>query len=487
MKSITIAILTTIFLLASTFISCSNKKEEALVEKSFVSISKENPRYFEFENKTWVPVMINFIMPNGEPEQVFQTVERYFKNFSANGGNAVRIWISSPFLEIEDKKQGQYNPEKFKRIDTVISLAKKYGIKIKFTLQHIRTISPKEAGNALWSNSEALCITQGGSFKNINEYVDTPQGRIVYMNRIKALAEKYKDNEQIFGWELWNEMDALGSSDWYSFSTEILPAVKNLFPNHLVSQTLGSLHSEDAEQRYDKMFILEVNEYINVHRYLDPGTDWEQYDLVRQPADRIASTAVSFAYSKVDNLPILMNEIGAVEANHAGPSKLYPKDTLGILLHDMVFAPYFNGAAGCGAMWHWNDYIYNNNLWWHYQRFNEAVSSFDPAAEGFEPFYTEKDHLRVYGLRGKHHTLIWCRDGRNNWQTELIEGIAPEFCENFSLKLSDFNAPQIQSVKTYDPWTATTTELSVVNGQFTFPNFSRSIVVVLSHDSRKTR
>ncbi len=481
------SVVTILFILVS--ISCSSPKEkeqnEPAIEKSFVSISKENPRYFELENKTWVPVMINFIMPNGEPEQVYQTVERYFKNFSANGGNAVRIWISSPFLEIEDKKQGQYNPEKFKRIDTIISLAKKYGIKIKFTLQHIRTISPKEDGNALWSNSEVLSVIKGGSFKNINEYVDTPQGRIVYINRVKALADRYKDNKQIFGWELWNEMDAVGSSDWYSFSAEILPAVKDLFPNHLVTQTLGSLHSEEAEDRYEEMFTLRKNEYINVHRYLDPGTDWGQYNEVRQPADLIAATAVQFACKKVDSLPVLMNEIGAVEANHAGPSKLYPKDTLGILLHDMVFAPYFNGAAGCGAMWHWNDYLYNNNLWWHYQRFNEAVSPFDPATEGFESFVAEKDYLRLYGLRGNNHTLIWCRDGRNNWQTELIDGIAPESCENFLLKLSDFNNQQIHSVKTYNPWTDVITELSVVNGQFTLPHFSRSIVVVLSYGASK--
>jgi hypothetical protein len=62
-------------------------------------------------------------MPNGNENEVFPKVESYFKNFSENGDNAMRIWISSPFLEIEDRKQGEYSSVKFERIDKILELA----------------------------------------------------------------------------------------------------------------------------------------------------------------------------------------------------------------------------------------------------------------------------------------------------------------------------------------------------------------------------
>ncbi|MDP3445035.1 MAG: hypothetical protein Q8T08_19415 [Ignavibacteria bacterium] len=151
-------------LLAVTFflfaeISCTRKKarpefsDKTSGSESFIRLSAKNPRYFETtDGHTWIPIMINLVLPNGEEKEVFEKVDLYFRHFAENGGNAARIWISSPFLEIEDQKVGEYSEAKLNRIDSVLSLAKKYGIRIKFTLQHIRTIQPDEPGIALWSD-----------------------------------------------------------------------------------------------------------------------------------------------------------------------------------------------------------------------------------------------------------------------------------------------------------------------------------------------
>lgn len=59
--------------------------------------------------------------------------------------------------------------------------------------------------------------------------------------------------------------------------------------------------------------------------------------------------------------PVILAETGAVEPKHAGPSQYYPLDTVGIILHDALFAPFFSGAAGAGMIWHWDQYVANNN------------------------------------------------------------------------------------------------------------------------------
>src|SRR5690606_23495820 len=249
-------------------------------------------------------------------------------------GNAVRLWLSSPFWEIEDTQQGAYNPEKIARIDKLISLARQYNIRLKFTLQHIRSIKP-ETGRSSWSNKAILSDSSGGTFRNIDHYINSPEGKENYLSRAKVFSERYRDNEQIFSWELWNEMDAVDASDWYPFSEEILDSVKRLFPNHLVAQTLGSLHSPDADDRYEDLLTLQENDYITVHRYLDPGTDWHQYEHVHGPIDLLISQSIQFVYRDDVLKPIVPNEHGAVEANHAGPHHLYRTDSVGVFIHDM--------------------------------------------------------------------------------------------------------------------------------------------------------
>ncbi|HEX7494707.1 MAG TPA: hypothetical protein VF346_10840 [Bacteroidales bacterium] len=466
----------------SSCITINNNKKTA-IEENYIRISKEYPRYFEQnDGKTWIPVMINFIMPNGDETAVFNTVESYFKKFSENGGNAVRIWISSPFLEIEDQEEGHYDPVKFHRINRLLEIAKKYRLKIKFTLQHIRSISPESTQKNSWSNSTVLSADNGGSFHDIKEFVTTSKGKKVYLDRVKAIAERYRDNNQIFSWELWNEMDAVDENEWYPFTAELLDSVKSLFPNHLVVQTLGSMHSKDAEERYEKLFKLNRNEYITLHRYLDPGTAWNQYDLVKNPIDKIAGNAVQFAYRDSLIKPILMNEIGAVEANHSGPSKLYDTDSLGVLLHDMVFTPFFCGAAGCGSVWHWDVYVNKQYLWYQYQRFNNAIKGLDPIKEKFHPFYLQKDSVRMYGLRGLKNTVIWCRDTRNNWKTEIEDGKKPEIKKSFLLETDEISKSDFVEAKVYNPWQDKWTVLPLKNNRIEMPPFLRSTILFLRNN-----
>lgn len=450
-------------------------------DPEFIRVSTKYPRYFEtIDGRPWIPVMINLIIPNGEEKEVLEKTEIYFKHFSENGGNSMRIWISSPFLEIEDQKVGEYSQAKFNRIDSVISLAQKYDIQIKFTLQHIRSIKLDGEGVAAWSNRAFMAVKNGGPFKSIGDYINSPAGKKAYLDRVKVLSERYKENKQIFSWELWNEMDAVDDKDWFRFSAEMLDSVKILFPNHLVAQTLGSMHSADADQRYEKFLTLNNNDYITVHRYLDPGTDWGQYDHVHGPIDLLISNAIQFVYRPGIMKPVSANEHGAVEANHQGPSKLYPKDTLGVFIHDMIFAPFFCGAAGCGALWHWDSYVEKQNLWHHYQRFNRAINGIDPVKEEFVPFTFNHDSVRFYGIKGKNTTMIWCRDTKNNWKTELQQGIRPEIREDLSFELSVTNRMNYISAEVYDPWKDEWTRVQIKNGSVTLPPFLRSAVIKLN-------
>ncbi|MFV0594000.1 MAG: cellulase family glycosylhydrolase [Draconibacterium sp.] len=469
----------TIYILSIALIiclgACVPKNSTIAADKEgYIRISTENRRYFEKDGRAWVPVSINYL-----PDYNFENIESYFKNFSENGGNAMRIWISTRFLEIEDSVEGVYNEDKFKRIDKVLELAETYGIYIKFVLQHIRTISEKSDPATAWANSKALATR----FQNIQEYINADEGRSSYLRRAKALSDRYKNNKHIYGWELWNEMDAVGNEqEAIAFTKAMLNPVKALFPNHLVTQTLGSMHSEKAEKTYKMLAGIPGNEFLSIHRYLDQGNKWGQYNVVKGPVDILASDAVRIGLelTKGSPVPVMLNEVGAVDPNHAGPFSYYPNDTLGILIHDMIFAPFFSGSAGSGSMWHWDHYIYPQKLWFHFQRFSNAIEGIDPVNEDFAPVFLETDGVRCYGLRGKNTTIIWCRDTANNWKTELENALPARPKENFRLSLEDINVNGIKKFSLYDPWNdKRTRQFNIEEEQIVVPSFKRSVVIII--------
>ena len=57
-------------------------------------------------------------------------METWFKKLSANGGNFARIWLSNPFFDVEHARSGQFDRERAKRIDALLALARKYGIRL---------------------------------------------------------------------------------------------------------------------------------------------------------------------------------------------------------------------------------------------------------------------------------------------------------------------------------------------------------------------
>jgi hypothetical protein len=221
------------------------------------------------------------------------------------------------------------------------------------------------------------------------------------------------------------------------------------------------------------------NDFANVHRYLDLGASLE---ICKGPVDVMAADAIQEIQSFKPGKPILLAESGAVEPSHTGPFKLYKKDKAGIVLHDVVFAPFFAGAAGTGQNWHWDHYVAPNSLWFQFDRFAEAVKGIDPPTEAFETIMLDHPRLRIYALKGKHTLLAWCRDKQNTWQTELAQGRPPEVLGNVTVSLSgigrDLNGT---GVSFYDPWSNLWKQGGINRNTVHLPDFSRSLVIKIQY------
>jgi hypothetical protein len=467
------------------FIGCNSdrpKKHKTSYDHGYIGISSDNHSYFQFSDGTpYIPVGINMISPSGKyknnPDSALYEMGQWMKKLSINSGNFIRVWLSSPFWDIEDQRAGEYSEEKARRIDRLIEMAGQYNLKIKMTFEHFRSLTLEENPQT-WAVKGVYHSSNGGPLDSIRQYLVSPVGKKLFIDKLDFYMNRYGSDTRFFGWELWNEMNAVTGpqdADSFSWNEQMLDEVKQRFPGNLVMQSLGSFDTDRVRSLYRKMMLLHGNQVAQVHRYLDLGAEME---ICHMPMDIICSSAVEELISYNTGKPVILAETGAVEPKHSGPSKYYSVDTAGIILHDILFAPFFSGSAGAGMCWHWDTYVDKNNLWYHFGRFSKAIKDINPLEEKFIVTKSETDDFRVYQLHGSKTILIWLRDKNNTYESELKDGLPPKTKSGiqFDLKQTGIKG-SFSEVSFYDPWQDKLQDAKPDELKLLLPDFRRSLVI----------
>ncbi len=462
-----------VFSLALTVdpIFAQNKANRLSYRNSIVRISKKNASYFELSNGE--PYIASGPCLAGAPDM--ETMEAYLIKLAENGGNFARVWLCNHLFEVE-QKFGEYSEEKAENISKLLELASKYNIKLKLCLENTRQIVPEKAS----FNKPQYHKINGGPFTHVDEYINSPEGRAAYLNRAEFLRKRFAGHPAIFGWELWNEMNGIMCKGLHEWNDFMLPEMHKKFPESIVLQSLGSFDMDERRPDYKYINSLSSNDVAQIHRYIDAGA---KLKVCMAPMDILAADAIDELRSYGIKKPMLLAEVGAVLPNHTGSSELYPLDKEGALLHDMIFTPFFCGAAGTGNSWHWDKYIHKNDLWYHFGRFKEAVTAINPLKENFNPLKLKHDKLRIYLLSGNHTILAWCRDTNSDWRSEFTEGKEVKQIKNQSIDFSSLiSAGAVKKVSFYDPWQNKWSE-GPKNQVLALPDFKRSLVIKLERST----
>ena len=444
-----------------------------------VHVSTDVPRYFAgADGKAWIPIGLNICfsrtkdgLPTGADLEARRAeFEGWLDRFAAAGGNYVRLWLGHAFFEIMPEKPGEFDPTAVETLMRVVRRCERLGLKLKLTLESFRTVFPKgREGTGLYAAffNRSLYAPYAA---NLHAFLHSERCYEIYMGKVRELARLgLGDSPAVIAWEPWNEIGCIGPwrNDVGPWSDRVMRDLRRMFPRQMTTQNLGSFSSPGIFDYYDYLCTMEGNDFLQVHRYLDCGGE---LDVCHGPMDVLAADAVRELRDRNPRKPVLLAEVGAVKPNHTGPSILYAQDREGTLLHDALFAPFFAGSAGCGQFWHWDSYVAPNGLWHHYARFAKAIEGLDPIAEDFRPFKTETRRVRVYGLRGKRTTVLWCRDKASDWRSELVEGN-----EAKSVVGEVLPSPLVGEMTCYLPWE----DRSVKVQGPSLPAFRRSIVVRL--------
>lgn len=448
-----------------------------------IVISPKNPFYFATERGApYIPLGPNLCFPRfvHREDDVLGQMEEWLEKLSRHGGNFFRLWLSHPTFAVERERSGYFDEAFARRVDRVLEMAASRNIHANLCMEHFRSLDPKpdifpgaaNFGNPLHHQS------QGGPANSMDEFWSSPESRSRFKKKLGFLLDRWGNLPQIALWELWNEIDAvegIGFDDW---TRAMLAEIKRISPKSLAAQSLGGWEYLGSRSQYEKFLPMANNDVALVHRYLNEAGD---PTLTGGPIDLLSANAIRDARVLRPKGPILLGEGGAVEPHHSAPWRHYPSDRDGIVLHDVLFAPFFAGAAGAGMIWHWDFYLDKMNLWFHFDRFRQATQNLDPIVENVIPITLEHPELRIAILKGNKRSWIWLRDKQNDWKSEFGNHTPPRFCHSVSIDLSSLAVNISSKAKSvYDPWENRWKPFSKVTGtQVTLPDFQRSLILQL--------
>ena len=425
-----------------------------------MTISKTNPRYFVSAGETFVPIGVNLCYCRDR--DVKTGYLEWLDRFSTNGGNYIRLWCGNATWDVMPRFN-EIDPEAVERLRWIADECGKRGVRIKLTLEQFRGFGDDQPP-VFRKEIYAPYV------KTMTEWFTNGVCQAAFRKKIDAIAAAVGDHPAVAVIEIWNEI----MTDWgrvqTAWQTETLAYMRRKFPGRLIVCNLGSFSEVDSGITNDRICAREDNDFLQAHRYYDPGAGMA---VCYGPIDFFCADAIRELFYRRTDKPALLAEVGAVKPGHMGLSDLYAKDPEGVLMHDMVFAPFFAGAAGCGQMWHWDSrYVDGNGLWHHYGRFVRAIAGLDPVAEDFKPFRGESKAYRFYGLRGRKTTVIWLRDKRVDALAEIRDGKAPEVRTNWKLPMKTEG-----QVDAYLPWEDRHETARTEGNKICLPPFRRSIVL----------
>ncbi len=331
----------------------------------FVRVSSRDGRYFALDDGTSYWPLGENVAWAGPPG--LRDYEDWLPRLGAAGANWGRVWLSPPWatFALESERVGQIDLANAWRLDDVLDLAQKQGIRLALCLDSYNVLRDRVSWPE-WERSPQRRI-----LKRPADFWTDPEAARLYRNKLRYLVARYGAYASTMGWEFWNEVDGVAEyaaspvRDWHARMAAYLHAIDPY--RHPVTTSFGG-SGEGAGDR--AVFALPGIDYAQSHRYDDPDM----------------ALGVIRAQERLGTLskPHFVGEVGADASGARGAD-----DPKGYQIHDPIWASLAGGAAGAAMPWWWDSYVGPKDLYGLFgaaARFAKGIA-FDQ--EGFRPALPE--------------------------------------------------------------------------------------------------
>ncbi|MCX7984828.1 MAG: cellulase family glycosylhydrolase [Bacteroidetes bacterium] len=386
--------------------------------------------------------------------------EYYFRKMQQAGINVVRIWMCPWHLSFEWQETGlgRYNLETAKRLDTILTLAERYGIYIDLCFDY-HGIAPKGLGffrEDRW-RVNPYNVLNGGPCNDRIEWFTNTDAKRFQKQRYKYLVSRYGYSNALCTWEFLNEADLMAghSKAINAWHIEMAEYVKSI---DVHKRLVTSSSTRRYVEKLVDAFKSPAFDYIHFH-------DYNMHDVAAH------CTYLHEATLEYYDKPVVMGEFGI---EYRGGELTYKLDSLHVGLHNGIWAGFFNETPIIPMSWWWDSYIDKYDLWHEYNNltrfaqfidFNSKNLRFITLTAGYERAKpSEQVSCFVRALYFGTNCALWIKNDAYKWWL-LSEGKEPAIVPSFVQPVPAM-LPGTYTAHWYDPQTgsfSTTVDTVVVD------------------------
>lgn len=337
------------------------------LKPGIVRVSEKDHRYFETsDGQSFFPIGANVCWAG--PRGTFD-YDTWLPKYAAQGANFFRVWLAPGFFTfgLEQKgaaKDGQglgtLSVENLWKLDHVVALARKNGLRIKFCIESFNVLRDLDGYNA-WENGPHS-IANGGILHTPKEFWSNSEMDTIFLNKMRHLVARYAADPTVFAWEFWNEADLTRdfpvqeAKEWHQRMARELRKM-DLYRHPITTSFADSMGVKDID-------MLSEIDFIQTHNYSAP--------------DVISQVAVQQSRKGSWGKPHYVGEIGA---DWAGPRA--EEDPEGLQIHDPLWISTAMSSSGAAMPWWWDNLIEPKNCYPLFGALSRFVSGIDFPKEEF--------------------------------------------------------------------------------------------------------
>jgi len=426
--------------------------------RGFIRIDPRNSRYLQFDNgEPYRPVGHNLCWYGGDGS--FNT---WLNRMASAGENWTKYWIV-PYVwqDIEwgpgtNSLLGRYSQSNARLLDNMFEAARTRGIYVQACLDSFNGWNQSLYAN--WDENP-YNAARGGMCVRPIDFFTHPEAKRLAKRRLRYIVARLAWNPAILCWELFNEVDAVGSPGatfWgheleiAAWHQEMAQYIRSIDPFEHLRTT--SFADDGPRSSYAYFWELPEMDIIQVHQYAS-NYPWEHIDLVRQV--------------RGFNKPIILGEADAPDM----PDTLDPD---GQSLHDIIWAA---AVAETGGMsWWWEEWIHPRNL---YYRFTPLVAFLE--GEDWAPQQLTRGNFTI--LSGHTPEIFGSAGSRNAY---LYIRYLPGQLSGLRIRLNQVRTLGTYSLEWWDTHNSTPFQTTTANGSSSglvvnVPTFTRDVALKVKH------